>query len=37
VTQTDGGQWAPFVGGSPDAVWVNEGGVDLISNPWVNL
>jgi hypothetical protein len=37
VSVTDGGQWAEFVGASPDRVWVDRTGVDLVVNPWWNL
>ena len=37
VSLTDGGPWAEFAGASPDRVWVDKAGVDLIVNPWWNL
>ena len=37
ATVVDGGQWAPYVGATPDRVWVNETGFDLVTNPWVGV
>ncbi len=37
VPVTDGSQWAQFVGGSADRVWVDDGDTGLIVNPWWNL
>ncbi len=32
-----GGPWAPFIGATADRVWLDQGGVDLVSHPWWNL
>ncbi len=37
VTASNGGPWAAFVASSPDQVWVDRAGVDLVTNPWWNL
>jgi len=37
VSVADGGQWAGFVGSTPDRVWVDKAGLDVVVNPWWNL
>ena len=37
VSVIDGGQWAPFTAGGPDRVWVDQGAVGQITNPWWTL
>lgn len=37
VSVVDGGQWAGFVGSTPDRVWVDKAGLDVVVNPWWNL
>ena len=34
VSVTDGGQWAQFVDGGPDRVWVDRQAIELITSPW---
>lgn len=34
VQVTDGGRWAPFTAAAPDRVWVDQGAVGRITNPW---
>jgi hypothetical protein len=37
VSVTDGGRWAPFTATPPAQVWVDQGRVDQITNPWWTL
>jgi hypothetical protein len=37
VQATDGGRWAPFTAAAPDRVWVDQGEVGQITNPWWTL
>lgn len=37
VSLTDGGVWTALVGTSPDRVWVDQIGRDLVVGPWWNL
>ncbi|MFM7509196.1 MAG: hypothetical protein ACKO5A_06565 [Actinomycetota bacterium] len=32
-----GGQWAAFADATPDRIWVDRSGVDVVTNPWWNL
>ena len=32
-----GGQWSPFADATPDRIWVDRSGVDIVTNPWWNL
>jgi hypothetical protein len=37
VQVADGGRWAPFTAAAPDRVWVDQGPVGQITNPWWTL
>lgn len=37
VPVVNGGQWSAFAAGTPDQVWVDTNGVDIVTNPWWRL
>lgn len=36
ATTSPAGMWAPYVGSSPDRIWVAQRGTDQVMNPWFN-
>jgi hypothetical protein len=36
ATTSPAGTWAPYVGTSPDRIWVAQRGTDQVLNPWFN-